>query len=331
MMKTTFNKRNKTLMAGLAATALSGALAAPAQADLFAYANIFLEGFTVLGSDGQILDADEGGDFNFLSFTSSGDYQGSLDGTAGFSAGVPSTLGDIDFPAACLSTTGDCNPLLPENSFPFFSGPQGADFIAADQMQVGSPILGVELTNPATIGSLAVGSLSNTQASGSANVNNGLEASWQFSLAQDQGITFEGNVRSYLEAFASAGELAPGKASAATQFEITITNLQTGAVVFDSGNFAGVDLLSQTTSINANGFPVDVTTCGDFAATFGTCGTELNTAFSLTSGALDANTLYQLSARQNVNIDIARVPAPGVLALMGAGLLSLFAFGRRRA
>ncbi|GAB5450562.1 MAG: hypothetical protein Hals2KO_08900 [Halioglobus sp.] len=328
----TLNQFKRTAIAGVATATLGMTLATPAQADLFAYAKLLLEDFTILGSDGELLDAGPGGDFSFLSFTSSGDMNGDLTGTGGFSFSVPSTGGDIDFPSSCLSVTGDCNPLA-ENALPFLTGAQGADYVAADQIQVGSPILGLGLASPANVGALAVGSLSTTSGAGSANANNGLEASWQFSLTQDTGITFEGDISVYLEAFASAGELSPGKASAATEFGITITNLTTGEVVFNSADELGGDVPSQTTAADAGGFPVDITTCGGLAAlTGGSCGTELNTSFSFTTVALEAGTLYQLSARNNVNIDIAReAPVPGVLALMGAGLLGIFAFGRRRA
>ena len=319
----TFNVTKKTLATGVATAALGLSLAAPAQADMFAYAKLLLNDFTIFGSDGEILDATT--DFNSLSFTSTADMSGDLTGTAGFNFTDSTASGEIDFPSSCLSTTGDC-PQLAENAFPFLSGAQGNDFVSADQIQIGSPIDGIGLSTPATIGAIAAANLSTTNATGSAQANNGLEASWTFSLNQDQGISFSGSVELFLQAFASAGEDAPGSASAATTFGVTITELATGNVIFDASTL-GAGILTQNTAVNPQGFPIDIQTCGTLNCAAG----QLNFGFALPTVQLTANTLYQLSARNNVNIDITReAPVPGILALMGAGFLGLFAAGRRR-
>lgn len=322
------NKFNRALLAGVASTALSLTLAAPASADMFAYSKLLIEDFLILGSDGNVLDAST--DFASLAYTSSADYDGALTGTAGFSQAEPNGA-DIDFVTRCLSTTGDCSPLT-ENNFEFLTGAQGKDYVAADQMQVGSPIDNLPgFALGADIGQVAVGSLSATAAKGSANVNNGLEAKWEFSLAQAQGITFEGEITAYMEAFAGAGELFPGKASAAITFTITITDLETDLIVF----LVSENLLNITTSANADGDLSDTRTCGLMAAfTGGMCGVEFSDpTFSVTTGLLLANNRYQLSIRGNANIDIARVnevPEPGVLALLGLGFVGMFVAGGRR-
>lgn len=321
----TLTTMKRTAIAGVAAASLGMTLAAPAQADMFAYAKLVLNDFRILGSDGDPLDTAV--DFGQLNYTSTADMDGSLTGTPGFAnAFSTSNADDIDFATDCLTTTGDCSPLT-ENAFPFMTGPQGLDYVAADQYQSGSPIDGLLPTTGATIGAIAVGSLSATSATGSANANNGLQASWTFSLTQDQGITFAGDISVYLEAFSSADEISPGSASAGTEFLVTITDALTGEVIFDSGDEPGGDIPSQTTASNA-GFGIDLQTCGDVAIT---CGTELNIPISLTTVELTAGRIYQLSARNNVNIDINRaVPEPGILALMGAGFIGIFAAGRRR-
>ena len=211
----------------LASAVLGLAVSSPVHADLFAYAKTTLDNFVILGSDGNPLDyggTDLLGDFTQISVTSSTDMVGVLTGTPGFNFNQPPVAGqDNDFPASCLSTTGDCN-ILTENTFnnppaALLSGAQGKDYITADQIEIGSPIEntpGFPAAADATIGSIAVGSLSATTASGSANVNNELSGTFTFELTQDQGVTFEGDVNSYLEAFASAGELSPGSAAASS-------------------------------------------------------------------------------------------------------------------
>lgn len=309
-------------MAGTVAVVL--AFAAPSHANLMATSKLVVNNFLISNASGTPLDFS---DFSSMAYTSSANMSGSLSGTGGFGFSTPNGF-DIDFPSSCLSTTGDCNPLL-ENGFPHFTGEQTSDFIAADHTQVGAPISNLPGFQPAagaTIGQQATGSLSTTTAEGSAKVNNGIDLSYTFVLEQQGGITFSGNFITYLEAFAGAGELFSGNASASTTFGITITDLQGGQGIQYS---LAPDLLNETTSVNPNGFGFDIQTCGSFDAIFGTCGIELGSSFSDTTGQLLAGNLYQLTLRSNVSIDIARVSetvpvsAPGTLALLALGLIGL--------
>ena len=327
---------NKTR--SLLATALFGlaTIAGTAQADMTATAYIDVTNFVILGSDNEALDFNTDFVSGSLTFTSSADMDGTLTGTAGFSQSDPNSIVNIDFAAECL---GSGCPVLAENTYPFITGAQGIDYVTADQSQIGSPIANLPgfSTLGANVGQGAYGSLTDpTTATGSANANNGLEANWQFSLAQDQGISFAGDFRTYLEAFAEAGEVFPGKASAATSFLITITDIDQNSATFGQVIFSfAPDLLNETTSANANNFGVDLQTCGNLAAVLGGCGnTDLAGNFLSTTVALAANNLYQLSIRSNANIDIARqevvVPEPGMLGLLGLSMMGLF-LARRRA
>ena len=316
----------------LASAALGLVVTGTAHADLFAYAKTHLTNFVILGSDGNPLDYYS--DFGTISFTSSADMDGTLGGGS-YSYSVPNSTSGIDFSVDCL---GDCS-VLTENKFndapvSLLTGPQGQDYVTTDQLEAGSPLANAPNFNTipgADIGAITVGSLSATSQTGSANVNNSLEAAWTFTLNQDTGGTFAGNVETYLEAFAGSGEDAPGKASASTTFTITVTDLSNSKVVYSFlvDDIAQAGILNQTTSANANNWPSNIQTCGDFATLFGTCGVALLTPFASTTVALTAGTLYQVSMRLNTNIDIARVPEPGILGLLGLGLLGGF-FARRR-
>jgi hypothetical protein len=325
----------KTLPLLIASVALGFAAAGPVQADLFATAYQSIENLQFQDSDGNILDADT--DFNSIAFTSSADYDGVLSGQGSFGDNEPNG-GNIDFLAGCL---GDC-PVLVENQQPptLLTGPQGTDYVSGDQYQFGAPIANLDnvldgtgdFTTGADILSITTANLSATAAEGSANVNNALEGNWTFSLTGAGVISITADdVSTYLEAFASAGEIFPGKASASTSWTITLTDIG-GAdgfgIIFDPD----LDLFNQTTSANANGFLVDIQTCGAFAGLGAPCGVGISAPFSIDTPFLSANNLYQISIRSNSNIDIARVnqvPEPGMLALLGMGLMGMFLTRRK--
>jgi len=283
-------------------------IAMPSHADVTVTAKVLIDNFIIAGSD-SLTPLDASTDFSQLAVTSGASMSGVLTGTGGFSFADPNGI-NVDFPSSCLSTTGDCNP-LPENGFPLISGAQAADYVAADQLLTGAPFNNVPGFDPVagmSIAGQSSGSLSATAAAGSANVNNSVEASWVLVPAETGTITFSGNFAIYLEAFASAGELFPGKASAATSFSITITDLSTDTLVY----IFSPDLLNETTAANPDAFPVDLRTCGSLANVIGSCGIELAGFFEDRSGVLLAGTPYQLSLSTNVQMAVARAVAPGV-------------------
>jgi hypothetical protein len=323
----------------IASAVLGLAAAGSAQADLFATSYISLQNLQFQDSDGNILDADT--DFNSIAFTSSADYDGVLSGQGSFGDNEPNG-GNIDFLAGCL---GDC-PVLTENQQPptLLTGPQGTDFVTADQYQWGAPITNLDntidgtgdFTTGADVLNITTANLSATAAEGSANVNNALEGNWTFSLTGAGVISITADdVSTYLEAFASAGEIFPGKASASTSWSITITDIggEDGfGIIFDTNDIALFDVFNPPTTANANDLVFNVQTCGALAGLGAPCGVGVSTPFSIDTPFLSANNLYQISLRQNTNIDIARVnhvPEPGILALLGMGLMGMFLTRRK--
>lgn len=311
--------KTKTL---LASAVISLAIAGPLQANMFATAVLDVTSFKILGGDGEILDASS--DFASLFFTSSADTDGFLDGSPSFDHDVPNSVTSIDIAADC--TGSGCN-VLTENTFPIISGDQGSTYVTADQQQIGSPIANLPgfVGDGANVAQASYGSLATPfDGGGSSNVNNGLEANWQFQLNQDQTITFAGDFRAYVEAFAGADEVFPGKARGTISFSISVTDTTTGLVVF----LLAPTPFNQTTSASATGDPADLQLCAIF-----TCGTAGAGSFADTTGLLLADRKYQLSIQSNANIDISRehvaVPEPGVLALLGMGMMGMFLSRRR--
>lgn len=278
-------------------------VAGTAQAGVLATALFEIENFLIKDSDGKVLDADTDFVVNTLSWTGGADEDVALDGATD-SRNDPNSTTGIDFPAICV---GDC-PQIGDNAFPVISGAPSANYATADQVEDGAPISNVgSFATPATVGNGAYVGIATGEQTGSANSNNALEANWIFQLANPAGgVTLEMDLRAYVEAFVSAGELSPGKASANTDFEITLTDLATGQVVFS----AKPAVANQTVSVNANNFDVPRQLTG-----IHTAGEATAESITLTTPPLNNTSLYQLSVRQNVNADAARVEP--VLASLG--------------
>ena len=153
---------------------------------------------------------------------------------------------------------------------------------------------------------------------GTANADVGLNAGFIFSLINDIniGVSFNGSVA--LRAFTDAGTTFPGNAQASSALEIVLINLDLGNEVFSFNNALGSTgcRLNATRSRNA---PLN-----------GLTPYNCSGVFSATTGVLTAGTQYQLSIRQNSNADALFIPEPGVLSLMGLGLLGIGVALRKR-
>lgn len=319
-------KGRKTLRNGLLAVALTGAATLmagePAQADVMASSMVDIHDFVLLGSDGQILDDS---DFAALTFTTSANIAGALTGFGSFADSDSSGTASIDLPAQCV---GDgCGAFGPaENTFPKPVAPPVGNYAAADQLEEGAPISGLEgFVTPARIAQGSYAGLVDITASGSSESNNNLQSSFIFELEQSQGVTFEFNADAWLQVAVTADEQFPGFATASYLTTFSITNLATGATVFTfSPDLFGDG--TQTLSINAPTFTgTDIEITRDATGAF----------FSSTTPLLLAGVAYQASFRSTSEVDVERgapvqVPQPAALSLLGLGLLGLGVIGLRR-
>lgn len=322
----------KTTIAVSGALALGLGVAGNANADTLATSVLRLSGleFTSVDSGNQL----DVADFEGLVFNSSADISATLSSggtdsdTGNSSAGAP-----INLQPVCV---GDC-PAIADNAFPIISSSSGApmtQFAAADQNEEGSPISGFPgIADSATVESGAYVSLIDPDV-GSATSDNDLSATFVFTLSEDGGVTISFDALAYLEAFASLGEVPPGNAQASYELSFDIQD-DSGSIFAwapdgDAGGITGgtetLDPFSLNTTISRNAPFTGVSFRGS------ALGSPNNGSFSATTGTLTAGTVYTLTAHMGSGANAqsaAAIPEPGVVALLGIGLLGL-GFARRR-
>jgi len=347
----------KTTIALAAASVLSIGFASSVNAGVLATSIIEIENLTFTDAQGNALDFD-------TDFTLPPAYTTTADSTAALGAIVDasgSLVGpNIDDQVRCVGT---CAAIV-DNVFPVVTSPPVATYAAADQLEFGAPVLnapdgsGGVLALGATVSSATYVSLAGGDIDGSSTGNNQMGSSFRFNLAGSGAVTMSFDAQSYLEAFISADEFAPANATADYSVYFRITDLTAGGVtVFDwnpngtiapSSTDVGVNNEVDAFSLNDNlalnapfgGFGMDVglqrTGLGDAGCLAALAGSDIGKncgAFSATTNALTAGTLYQLDARIESNADARTViPEPASIALMGLGLLGLAggAASRRR-
>jgi|GEM_PF-1380003 len=341
------NTKKTVINAAIALSLSASAIAFnTAQAGALATSVVQLSNFTISHAAGSIVDVSE---FDSLTFTSSADTSASFTGAASAAdsaAAAPNFTSDLYSQAVLTAPTAHTS--YSDNDFtPLSSGtgwPDG-NFAIGDQLESGSPISGFFMdasgarVPSGTPGATAVtpnAALSNASyvsvestGTGSAASNNGLESKFSFSGISGA-LTFNFDISAYLEAFLTPGEAAPSTASSSFSVIFSLkdqTNPFAGEMVLNNGTSAGgltglSGTFAKTGAANAPGTGI--------GGAFGLApGVPFTDSFTLNTATLDATHTYQLSARILTAADATAVPAPGVLALIGTGLLG-FGFTRKQ-
>lgn len=217
-------------------------------------------------------------------------------------------------------TVGDIAIAPAENNFMVLTPPPSTgNFANADQLLTGTAINLGGGTTGANAQVRSDVSLTGT-GSGAAASNVGLNATFRFALANDTNvrINFDGAVD--LVAFTDLGINFPSNAQASSSIEVILNVLNGGQVfAFNGATAQGLNTgctLGNTRTTNAPANGLNSYRCSD--------------TFSATTGLLTAGTTYELSIRQTTGANARLVSEPGVLSLMGLGLLGIGAALRKR-
>lgn len=303
----------------LSAVALTIGVASVAQAGALAVSVVKFENFTISkASTGVQLDLS---DLGSLSFTGDADATANLNGVFDNDAGSSNTI-----PPASIDTyasVGNPAPFYADNAFTPLSvvgGLPAGRFAVADTFETGAPITGLGVTANADLFNASYVSLG-VSGEGSSQSNNGLQSTITFTAGFSDALRFDYDLSFYLESFLGLGDRI--KASAGFDVQFRLIDLASPFVNLIPAGSAFFSLNNSAPS-PGDGIPYTFSAPGTFNVT------GIGTSFT-TIAPLVAGNRYQLTADINTVADAAFIPEPGVVALMGLGLLGIASFRRRNA
>jgi hypothetical protein len=279
-------------------------------------------------------------DFSTITATSTGSIGGTLN-PGGGSYNLSTTVDGITSPNTPINLAPQCLggacPVVVDNAFPKLAPPPNpGNYLSSDQNESGVPITGIP-GNTQTLGAVIengawIGFTSGA-VDGNATSTNTLTSIFEFTLNNNTAIDFRFLVNAFLLSSVTADEAVGTTTSATYNINFTITDLETGSVIFNVNPDVFFPVYGAGTcptgecpkTISRNGGIGFGTTTFDTGGFIG--------PVSAVTPALLADNRYQLTASTSVVVNAVRqqvVPEPTSLGLLGAGLLAFFAASRRR-
>ena len=349
-------KWTKKSLVGLAVAGALGITSGAAQATALANSIMDLSNFAFYNhAAGSAVGAElaNGTNITVLSFVSTGKAQSTLNGTPLSVSGTgPPIQNFLDIGPQCTSIAASkctTDARLANNAFTAGIFTHGADpsysVSSADQLENGAPVDGIpaisgggSLPNKAHVGAYGVTSVLDGN-NGNSLAQNTLTS--QFTFIADTGgiVDIDFNANAYLEAFSQAGKFGVGQASYSLSFKL-VDNISPGVnitvfawapdgAVTAGGAPGGTEILDPF-DLNAT-----VTAAGPLGGQSfvgGALGVKNTGEFQAETGVLIAGHTYTLGIDMKTSTlaqAFVPVPEPGVLMLVGAGLLGLWGTRRR--
>lgn len=318
MMK---RKTLAAMIAGLSLGVVGQAQAGALATSVVEFTNF--EIFRISSTDNSNLGQLDASNLTNLTYTNSADVLASFIGGGTDTDGGSGTPLDLYASVGVDTSTATGNGIYDDNDFAQLSSSSGlpnssGNFAISDTNEQGFPITGLGNPTNADVQTASYVSLSGS-AEGTSQSNNELTASFSFTAQTSDFLLFEFDVATFVEAYLDLGEIADSKASASWAITLQLENLTNPSFILD------VDLgcsASRTAPGGSTGTPTHGLGSGD-------CGLAASDIQALTTSALTVGDTYEFNASVVTRADAKVVPAPGVMALMGLGLLGMS--GVRRA